>query len=103
MKFNYKKDISPKYLLLALSLICIILLGLSLFSEDFMEDGRPEQIQDAILKKYIEEYVISDKAESVIEIMKNLDLTLEQALDALGITGDERMVVVEKYREDFGG
>ena len=37
MKFNYKKDISPKYLLLALSLICIILLGLSLFSEDFMD------------------------------------------------------------------
>lgn len=37
MKFNYKKDISPKYLLLALSLICIILLGLSLFSDDFMD------------------------------------------------------------------
>ena len=77
--------------------------AVDMFSEDFMEDGRPEQIQDAILKKYIEEYVISDKAESVNEIMKNLDLTLEQALDALGITGDERMVVVEKYREDFGG
>jgi rod shape-determining protein MreC len=37
MKLNHKKDISPKYLLLALSIICIGLLGLSLFSESFME------------------------------------------------------------------
>ena len=55
-----------------------------------------------LLKKYMEEYVISKKAESVNEIMKNLDLTMEQALDALGIAGDDRLAVKEKYREDFG-
>lgn len=37
MKFNYKKDISPKYLLLGLSILCILFLGLSLFSDSFME------------------------------------------------------------------
>ena len=37
MKFNPKKDISPKYLFLALSLICILLLGLSLFSDSFLQ------------------------------------------------------------------
>ena len=36
MKFNPKKDISPKYLFLALSVICIILLGLSLFSDSLV-------------------------------------------------------------------
>ena len=36
MKFNPKKDISPKYLFLALSVICILLLGLSLFSDSFV-------------------------------------------------------------------
>ncbi len=36
MKFNPKKDISPKYLFLALSIICIALLTLSLFSDGFM-------------------------------------------------------------------
>lgn len=54
-------------------------------------------------KKYIEEYVISGKAESINEIMKNLDLTIDQALDALGITGDDRLAVIKKYRGDFGG
>ncbi len=37
MKFNYKKDISPKYLLLGLSLLCLSLLGLSLVSESFLQ------------------------------------------------------------------
>ena len=37
MKFNPKKDISPKYLFLALSLICILLLALSLFSDSFLK------------------------------------------------------------------
>ena len=37
MKFNPKKDISPKYLFLALSIICILLLVLSLFSNSFLE------------------------------------------------------------------
>ena len=36
MKFNPKKYISPKYLFLALSVICIILLGLSLFSDSLV-------------------------------------------------------------------
>ena len=40
MKFNYKKDISPKYLLLGLSLICMLLLGISLFSESALEQTR---------------------------------------------------------------
>jgi len=40
MKFNYKKDISPKYLLLGLSIMCIILLGISLFSDSFLEKTR---------------------------------------------------------------
>ncbi|MBR6171714.1 MAG: rod shape-determining protein MreC [Eubacterium sp.] len=40
MKFNYKKDISPKYLLLGLSLICMLLLGISLFSESALEKTR---------------------------------------------------------------
>ena len=37
MKFNPKKDISPKYLFLALSLISILLLALSLFSDSFLK------------------------------------------------------------------
>lgn len=31
MKFDHKKDLNPKYLLLALSIICLILLALSIF------------------------------------------------------------------------
>ena len=40
MKFNPKKDISPKYLFLALSIICILMLVLSLFSESFLSSVR---------------------------------------------------------------
>ncbi|MBR0145597.1 MAG: rod shape-determining protein MreC [Eubacterium sp.] len=40
MKINPKKDISPKYLFLGLSIMCILLLGLSIFSDSFMQKTR---------------------------------------------------------------
>ena len=40
MKFNWNKDISPKYLYLALSVICIVLIVLSAFMPDALRPVR---------------------------------------------------------------
>ena len=40
MKIRPKKDISPRYLFLGLSIMCIILLGLSIFSDSFLQKTR---------------------------------------------------------------
>ncbi len=40
MKIRPKKDISPRYLFLGLSIMCIVLLGLSVFSDSFLQKTR---------------------------------------------------------------
>ena len=40
MKIRPKKDISPRYLFLGVSIMCIILLGLSIFSDSFLQKTR---------------------------------------------------------------
>lgn len=40
MKFNWNKDISPKYLFLALSIVCIVLIVVSAFAPDSLKSVR---------------------------------------------------------------
>ena len=50
-------------------------------------------------KEYAKEYAINEKVVSVKNLMENMKLTLEQALDALGIQGDERTMIAERLQD----
>ena len=50
-------------------------------------------------EEYAKEYAINEKAISVKNLMENMKLTLEQALDAMGIQGDERTKIAEKLQD----
>lgn len=69
----------------ATELVLSIILGRNNFKEN--EEGR-EQMCEAV-----EEYAIKEKIVSVKNLMENMQLSLEQALDALGIQGKERTII----------
>lgn len=50
-------------------------------------------------EEYAKEYAINAKAISVKNLMENMKLTLEQALDAMGIQGDERTMIAERLQD----
>lgn len=48
--------------------------------------------------EYAEEYAANSKVELVKNLMKNMKLTLEQALNATGITGKERAMITKQLQ-----
>ena len=62
-----------------------------------VEEGR-DTISEAVqeyAKEYASECLKMEKAELVENFMKNMNLTLEQALDAAGIHGEERDAIIQ--------
>ena len=62
-----------------------------------VEEGRDtmcEAVQE-YAKEYASECLKTEKAELVENFMKNMNLTLEQALDAAGIHGEERDAIIQ--------
>ena len=69
--------------------------GVRYFKE--VEEGRDtmcEAVQE-YAKEYASECLKTEKAELVENFMKNMNLTLEQALDAAGIHGEERDAIIQ--------
>ena len=50
-------------------------------------------------KKYAKEYAVKEKIISVQNLMTNTHFTLEQALNALGIQGDERDFITKQLQK----
>ena len=50
------------------------------------------------VQKYAEEYSINKDVEKIRNLMQNMKWTLEQALNALGITGDEREIITRQMQ-----
>ena len=65
------------------------------------EEGRGQMCEavEKYAKEYAKEYAINEKVVSVKNLMENMKLTLEQALDALGIQGDERTMIAERLQD----
>ena len=61
------------------------------------EEGR-EQMCEAV-EKYAKEYAVREKIVSVKNLMENTKFTLEQALNALGIQGDERELITKQLQK----
>ncbi len=60
------------------------------------EKGR-EQMCEAV-EKYAKEYAVKEKMISVKNLMENMKLTVDQALNALGIQGDERKTIINQLQ-----
>lgn len=52
-----------------------------------------------LVQKYGDERAIESYMISVKNLMENMKLTLEQALNALGIQGDERTIITNKLQK----
>lgn len=50
-------------------------------------------------EEYAKEYVMHEKAVSTKNLMENMKLTLDQALDAMGIKGDEREAIIKEIQK----
>lgn len=57
------------------------------------------QIVEEYAKEYAKECMQVEKVETVSTLMKNMKWTLNQALDALGIQGDERINISEQLKK----
>ena len=51
------------------------------------------------VEKYAKKYAAREKIVSIQNLMENMKLTLEQALNALGIQGDERDLIIEQLQK----
>ena len=49
-------------------------------------------------KEYAKEYAVKEKMISVKNLMENMKLTVDQALNALGIQGDERKTIINQLQ-----
>jgi hypothetical protein len=58
-----------------------------------VEEGRDTMCE--AVQEYAKEYAKTEKAEIVENFMKNMNLTLKQALDAAGIQGEEREAIIQ--------
>ena len=65
------------------------------------EEGR--EIMCEAVEKYGDERAIKAKIVSVQNLMKNTKFTLEQALNALGIQGDERELITKQLQKQQYG
>ena len=65
------------------------------------EEGRGQMCEavEKYAEEYAKEYAINEKMISVKNLMENMKLTLEQALDAMGIQGDERTMIAERLQD----
>ena len=77
--------------------------GVKHFKEN--EKGR-EQMCEAVekyakeyAKKYAKEYAVREKMIAIKNLMENMKLTLDQALNALGIQGDERKLIISEWQK----
>ena len=64
------------------------------------EKGR-DQMCEAVEKyarNYADKKVMKSQVTNVQNLMENMKLTLEQALDAMGIQGDERVLITEQLQ-----
>lgn len=61
-------------------------------------EGGREKMCEAV-EEYAKEYTTKEKAVSVRNLMENMKLTLEQALNALGIQGDERTFITKQLQK----
>ena len=64
-----------------------------------VEEGRDTMCE--AVQEYAKEYAKTEKAELVENFMKNMNLTLKQALDAAGIQGEEREAAIAKVRRGY--
>ncbi len=70
-----------------------------------VEEGR--EIMSELVQKYAEKYakeyaderVLCEKVKSVKNLMDNMKVTLEQALNALGIQGDDRVKITQQIQK----
>ena len=69
--------------------------GVKHFKEN--EKGR-EQMCEAV-EKYAKEYAVREKMIAIKNLMENMKLTLDQALNALGIQGDERKLIISEWEK----
>ena len=65
------------------------------------EEGRGQMCEavEKYAEEYAKEYATNEKMISVKNLMENMKLTLEQALDAMGIQGDERTMIAERLQD----
>lgn len=65
------------------------------------EEGRGQMCEavEKYAEEYAKEYATNEKMISVKNLMENMKLTLEQAMDALGIQGDERTMIAERLQD----
>ena len=65
------------------------------------EEGRDTMCESVknYAQEYAEEYAADSKVEMVKNLMKNMKLTLEQALNATGITGKERAIITKQLQK----
>lgn len=50
-------------------------------------------------KEYAKEYAVREKMIAIKNLMENMKLTLDQALNALGIQGDERKLIISEWQK----
>lgn len=65
------------------------------------EGGREEmsEIVERYINERVKERVEKEKTISVQNLMNNMKLTLDQALDALGIKGNERTLITQQLQK----
>ena len=51
------------------------------------------------VEKYAKEYAVREKMIAIKNLMENMKLTLDQALNALGIQGDERKLIISEWQK----
>ena len=64
--------------------------------------GGQENMCEAVQKyaeEYAKEYAAKEKSVSVKNLMHNMKLNLDEALNALGIQGDERELIIAQLQE----
>lgn len=64
---------------------------------DLNQRGR-EKMCEAV-EEYAKEYAVKQKVISVQNLMENMKLSLEQALNALGIQGDEQTFIISQLQK----
>ena len=69
--------------------------GMKNFKET--EKGRGQMCE--AVENYAKEYAVKEKIISVQNLMANTNFTLEQALNALGIQGDERDFITKQLQK----
>ena len=73
--------------------------GVKHFKEVEGGHEKMSEIVEEYARKYAKEYAEKEKIISIQNLMKNMKLTLEQALNVLEIQGDEREVITKQLQK----